>query len=130
MVATDDRTALSFMLSAGNDHDAPQGRKLLDVTEIPVGISLLMDRAYGDNKTRQLAISKGIVPIVPPKSNRKDPWEYDREEYKKRNEIERLFRRIKRFRRVFTRYEKTDIMFVAFILMALIYDMIICVNTT
>lgn len=72
---------------------------------------------------------KGLIPVVPPKSKRKEPWEYDRTEYKKRNETERLFARIKRFRRIFTRYEKLDIMFIAFIHIALIYDMIICVNT-
>jgi transposase len=36
-----------------------------------------------------------MVPVVPPKSNRIDPWDYDRALYKKRNEIERLFRRLK-----------------------------------
>ena len=39
-------------------------------------------------------------------------------------EIERLFRRIKRFRRVFTRYDKTDLMFTAFITVALIADIL------
>lgn len=36
-----------------------------------------------------------MVPVVPPKSNRVDPWRYDGALYKKRNEIERLFRRLK-----------------------------------
>jgi hypothetical protein len=36
-----------------------------------------------------------MVPVVPPKSNRVDPWRYDKALYKKRNEIERLFRRLK-----------------------------------
>ena len=53
---------------------------------------------------------------------RVDPWEYDTELYKRRNEIERLLGRIKRFRRVFTRYDKTDLMFTAFITVALIAD--------
>jgi len=128
MVAADDRTVIGFMLSAGNDHDAPQDCKLLEAIELPGGTNLLMDRAYQDDKPRSLAASKGLIPVVPPKSNRKEPWDYDRVEYKKRNEIERLFARIKRFRRVFTRFEKADIMFIAFILIALIYDSLICVN--
>ena len=49
-----------------------------------------------------------------------DPWEYDRILYKRRNEVERFFRRIKRFRRVFTRYDKLDIVFAGFILFAMI----------
>ena len=50
-----------------------------------------------------------------------DPWVYDRE-YKRRNEIERLFRRLKGFRRIFSRFEKLDALFLGFVLFALIYD--------
>ena len=50
----------------------------------------------------------GWVPLVPPKPNRIEPWGYDRALYKKRNEIERLFRRLKGFRRIFSRFEKLD----------------------
>ena len=69
-------------------------------------VCLLMDRAYEGNETRQLALDLGFVPGVPPKSNRLEPWECDREMYKRRNEIERLFRRLKGFRRIFSRFEK------------------------
>ena len=51
-----------------------------------------------------------------------EPWEYDRAMYKRRNEIERLFRRLKGFRRIFSRFEKLDVMFIAFINFALIVD--------
>jgi transposase len=54
------------------------------------------------------------------KSNRIEPWEYDRALYKKRNEIERLFRRLKGFRRIFSRFEKLDVVFTAFLYFALI----------
>ena len=50
-----------------------------------------MDRAYEDNKTRALAEEHGFNVVVPPKKNRKDPWEYDKELYKKRNQVERYF---------------------------------------
>ena len=53
--------------------------------------------------------------MVPPKSNRIEPWEYDRALYKKRNEIERLFRRLKGFRRIFSRFEKLDVLFLGFL---------------
>lgn len=64
-------------------------------------------------------------PVVPPKKNRIDPWEYDRILYKRRNEVERFFRRIKHFRRVFTRYDKLDIVFAGFILFAMIFDFLV-----
>jgi transposase len=55
-----------------------------------------MDRAYEGNETRQLALDLGFIPVVPPTSKRLDPWEYDRAMYKRRNEVERLFRRTSR----------------------------------
>ena len=60
--------------------------------------------------------------MVPPKRNRVEPWEYDRELYRERNEVERLFRRLKAFRRVFTRFDKLDALFLGFIHFALIVD--------
>jgi transposase len=56
------------------------------------------------------------------KYNRIDPWEYDRALYKKRNEIERLFRRLKGFRRIFPRFETLDVIFLAFLQFALIIE--------
>ena len=74
-----------------------------------------MDRAYEGDETRQLALELGFIPVVPPKRNRLTVWEYDHEMYKRRNEVERLFRRLKGFRRIFSRFDKLDIMFTAFI---------------
>ena len=62
------------------------------------------------------------APWVPPLKTRRDPWLYDREIYKRRNEIERLFRRLKGFRRIFSRFEKLDALFLGFVQFALIYD--------
>ena len=127
MVAADERTALTFSLSGGQAHDAPEGRALLSAWEKPLtGLPLLMDRAYEGDETRQLAFDLGFTPVVPPKANRLTPWTYDRNLYKRRNEIERLFRRLKAFRRIFSRFEKLDIMFRAFLNFALIIDMTKC----
>ena len=57
-----------------------------------------------------------------PLRTRLEPWEYDREMYNLRNEIERLFRRLKGFRRIFSRFEKLDVLFLGFIVFALIVD--------
>ena len=123
MVAANARTAITFTLSPGHAHDAPEGRKLLrKMGKVPWPMHLLMDGAYESDETRQLALDLGFIPVVPPKQNRVTPWEYDRAMYKRRNEIERLFRRLKGFRRIFSRFEKLDVMFVAFINFALIVD--------
>ena len=121
MVAADARTAITFSLSPGQAHDAPEGSKLLTrLGPQRPGLSLLMDRAYEGNETRQLAL--GFMPVVPPLSTRVHPWAYDWEMYQRRNEIERLFRRLKGFRRVFSCFEKLDVLFLGFISFALILD--------
>ena len=126
MVTASDRSAVSFSLSSGARHDSPEGMKLLSFTpNCGHEQSLLMDRAYEGDNMRSAAKALGYNPVVPPKKNRVDPWEYDRELYRRRNEVERFFRRIKRFRRVFTRYDKLDILFAGFILFAMIIDVLV-----
>src|SRR5574337_178101 len=123
LVAADARTAVTFCLSPGQAHDAPEGRRLpesLGPTSRPV--HLLMDRAYEGNETRQLALDLGFIPVVPPIRTRLEPWEYDRAMYKRRNEVERLFRRLKGYRRIFSRFEKLDAMFLGFLSFVLVVD--------
>ena len=79
MVAANARTAITFSLSPGQTHDAPAGRALLtELGPMPESLHLVMDRAYEDGETRQLVLDLGMIPVVPPKSNRIEPWEYDR----------------------------------------------------
>ena len=85
-------------------------------------LHLLMDSAYSGNETIQLALDLGFIPVVPPPRTRVEPWEYDREMYKRRNEVERLFRRLKGFRRIFSRFDKLDALFIGFISFSLIVD--------
>lgn len=123
MVAADARTAITFSLSPGQAHDGPEGRKLLRTLEPAEShVCMIMDRAYEGDETRQLVLELGFMPVVPPKQTRLNPWEYDRVMYRRRNEIERLFRRLKGFRRIFLRFDKLDVMFTAFIHFALIVE--------
>jgi transposase len=104
-------------LSPGSAADDPEGQKLM--VQLPAEICqnkpLLMDKAYEGNDCRAKAEICGMCPVVPPKSNRKVSWEYDKELYKERNIVERHFRNIKQFRRVFTRYDKLDETYNAFV---------------
>jgi transposase len=123
MVAADARTAIIFALSPGEASDAKAGRALLGgLGPLPAPLHLIMDRAYEDGETRQLALDFGFIPVVPPKSNRLEPWQYDRALYRKRNEVERLFRRLKGFRRIFSRFEKLDVLFLGFLTFTLIVE--------
>ena len=83
-----------------------------------------MDRAYEGDKTRGLVEALGMTPVVPPKANRKVKWDYDKDLYKLRNEVERLFRRLKGCRRIYTRSETLDVMFLGFRNFALVDEMI------
>ena len=126
MVAADDRTAVTFSLSPGQTSDGVEGRALLEDWEdkpkaLPDKLPMAMDKAYEGDETRACVTAAGFTPVVPPKETRKEPWDYDKELYKRRNEVERLFRKLKAFRRIFTRFEKLDVMFRAFLLLALAY---------
>ena len=87
-----------------------------------------MDRAHEGNQTRQLVPDFGYTPVVPPKSNRKTPWDYNRQMYKRRNQVERLFRRLKRYRRIFSRHDKLDVIYIRFITLVLITEALRSVN--
>ena len=123
MVAADARTAITFALSPGQASDTVEGRKLLGgIGPLPAPLHLVMDRAYEDNETLQLALDFGFIPVVPPRPQRLEPWQYDKAMYRRRNEIERLFRRLKGFRRIFSRFDKLNLMFLSFLYFALIVE--------
>ena len=129
MVTASDRAVIGFSLSGGNAHDAPEGEALIErVNRLENHVYILMDRAYESDKMRAKVIAKGYLPVVPPKKNRKEPWEYDKQRYRQRNEIERYFLRLKRFRKIFTRYDKLDVVFGGFIYFAVSLDAVISVN--
>ena len=100
MVATNARTTITFSLSPGQAYDSPQGRKLLNrLRQQHDSRSLIIDHAHEGDETRRLALALGYEPVVPPLRMRIQPRDYDLEMYKRRNEIERLFRRLKGFQR-------------------------------
>jgi len=77
LVAADDRTALTFALSPGQAHNAPEGRKLLAGWQRrPDGVPMAMDRTYEGDQTRQLVLALGFTPVVPPNPNHLHPWPY------------------------------------------------------
>jgi transposase len=123
LVAANAQCALILKLSAGQDGDAPAGRELLEAGGPVSGTCyLIMDSAYEGDETRRLASQLGYIPVVPPNPRRRTPWEYDRILYRRRNEIERFFRRLKAYRRVFCRFDKLDALFSGFVVLALIIE--------
>ena len=84
---TDERTGVSFELSGGERHDA----------------------------TGFEPVWEGIEAVILPKANRTESIHYDTEKYKMREKVERLFNKLKQFRRIATRYEKLSRTFMAFV---------------
>ncbi len=110
-------------LSPGQTGDAPAGRELLRrLGPVSGGPALIMDHADHGNETRQLARDLGYRPVVPPPSYRNPTWTYDRELYRRRNEVERCCCRLKRYRRIATRDDKLNLICLSVIHLALIYD--------
>ena len=99
---------LNFVLSAGQCHDSRFSEELLNEEHCDY---LLADRGYDDDSFRCKLKENNIEPVIPGRKNRIKPIEYDTFVYKERNFVERFFNRIKHFRRIATRYDKTAIMF-------------------
>ncbi|MBN4054352.1 IS5 family transposase [Nitrospira defluvii] len=103
---------LRFILTGGERHDCTQA---LAVIEGLKPEAVLADKGYDADYIVQAVEEMGAIAVIPPKSNRKSPRTYDRELYKERNLVERMFGKLKQFRRVATRYDKTALSFMSFI---------------
>ena len=77
--------------------------------EIPIAApkALLADKGYDGDRLRESLLIRGILPIIPPRSNRKVPEHPDYRRYRDRNRVERMFGKLKQHRRIATRYDKT-----------------------
>ena len=85
-------------------HDCPPAPRLIRRTK--VAKKLLGDRAYDSAPLRQWLEDRGTKAVVPNKSNRKQPFSFDKKSYKHRHRIENAFCRLKDFRRIATRYDR------------------------
>lgn len=82
------------------------------------GSNILGDKAYGAKAIREYIIEQNADYTIPPKSNAKEPWEYDYWLYKERHLVECFFQKIKWFRRIATRYDTLDSTFLSFVYLA------------
>lgn len=110
---------LVFMLSSGSDHDSVHAVPLLSQVQIQ-GSNILGDKAYGAKAIREYIVSQNATYTIPPKSDANNPWPVDWYTYRERHLVECFFQKLKWFRRIFTRYDKLDSSFLAFIYIAAI----------
>lgn len=102
-------------LSPGQDGDDPHGRTLLETCEPGQIDHVLADTDYDGEETRDQIRKLKAKACIKPHKKRKTRKPYDKQRYKYRNQLERFFNRIKQFRRVATRYEKTLENFAGFV---------------
>ena len=93
-----------LLLSAGNTNDIHMARALVDTAGS--FRRLIADRGYDANHLRRLISERGAEAVIPSTTTRKAPIPYDTEAYRARNLVERLWCRLKDWRRIATRYDK------------------------
>lgn len=106
---------LELRLGPGEEHDIVRAEELLAEHQPEFVIA---DKGYDADELVEKLRRRGAKPVIPSRSNRKRPRPYNRRLYRSRNLIERFVNRIKHYRRVATRYEKTARNFLAFVHLA------------
>ena len=91
-------------MTGGEAHDCPVAERLIDRVE--AAKRLLGDKAYDSAELREELDKRGTRPVIPNRSNRKQPYSFSKRLYKLRWRIECAFNRLKDFRRIATRYDK------------------------
>jgi len=93
-------------------HDAPFAEEMMS-DQYPE--SFIGDKGYDSDAFVEYLEQKGIQVVIPPRSSRNNPRDYDAELYKERNIVERFINKIKWFRRIFARFEKLASRYLAFL---------------
>lgn len=75
----------------------------------------LVDKGYDADAIREELTKADVEAVIPAKSNRREPIAHDREKYRWRNLVERLFNKLKNWRRIATRYDKTKESYLGFV---------------
>lgn len=97
---------IKFILTGGQEADVKQAVPLMQGLTAQ---ACLADKAYDSDEFTEWLETRSIEIVIPPKSNRKEPRKCDFRRYRERHLIECMFGKLKYFRRVATRYEKTAV---------------------
>jgi transposase len=95
---------LKFLFSPGQKSDVEYAPELIEGLN---GSNVLGDKGYDSNELREMVNQQKCTPVIPGRSNRKEPIEYDKDTYKERHLVECFIGKIKHFRRVFSRFDKS-----------------------
>ncbi|MCA1956002.1 IS5 family transposase [Zymomonas sp.] len=105
---------LALILTGGEVSDYSGADSFIDIP-VTTPRRFLSKKGYDSDKLRKTTDFSAILPIIPPRSNRKKHILYNLQHYKDRHHIERMFNKLKPFRRIVTGYDKTRQSFLAFL---------------
>ena len=105
---------IKINLSAGNVNDSVLFEKQIEGFKLKVA-TVWADRAYSIYNIIENLSVNGAVICIPTKTNMKYVWEYDKVKYKARNKIERFFKGLNDNRRIATRYDRLDSLYLSFV---------------
>jgi transposase len=100
-----------LIATGGQVADVTQGKALISGIKAE---HVIADKGYDSSELVGAIEAGGAKAVIPPRSNRKEPREYDKHTYKDRNLVERFLNKVKNCRRIATRYEKTSRNYLAF----------------
>ncbi|OSQ34767.1 transposase [Thalassospira sp. MCCC 1A01428] len=106
---------LRLILTGGQRNDCTKGLELI------AGFRpshVLADKGYDSQEILDAITAMEAVAVIPPRSNRKQQREYDKEIYKHRNVVERTFNKLKHWRRLATRYDRKACHYLSFVFLA------------
>jgi len=95
---------IALLLTGGEAHDCPVAERL--IRRVKPAKRMLGDKAYDSAELREELDGRGTEPVIPNRSNRKQPFSFSKRLYKGRWRIESAFNRLKDFRRIATRYDR------------------------
>jgi transposase len=106
-----------LLISPGNTSDMMMAPALIDAAHGRFD-RLIADRGYDSNAIRDAIARQGAEAVIPSTRSRKAPIPYNRDIYRARNLVERLWCRLKDWRRIATRYDKLAANYMAGVLLA------------
>ena len=110
--------AVQLAVAPGQRNDLIAAEEIV----LPQEKKVVADKGYDGDQFRQKIAEAGSQPCIPARSGRRHPAKHHKGYYRRRHRVENFFQRIKRRRRIGTRYEKLDVTFFSFLCLAAVLD--------
>ena len=111
VAVSDEDTVLAVEVLPGHASDAPRVERMLEATVAAVGPvdEIVADKAFDGDAQRAACLERGVMAVIPNRRDRVDPWPFDPVPYRRRNHVERLSCKAKRFRAMATQHDKLKV---------------------